>query len=134
MLINPIIVGIVLKSLKSRIGVPGTIRTMFIKIALLGTFFEMACALRIVLVMNQYQWKQYDPWKYNVVFIFYILLGEVACQIVLITGIIVYTHKLRVKYLRSSNSKSSSHSENLVTSTRSSRHNVDDSSNLILNQ
>ena len=79
MIINPIIVGIVLRQLKSRINSPGTIRTMFIKIALLGSLFELACSLRIVLVLKQYDWKINAPWKYNIVFIGYILLGEVAC-------------------------------------------------------
>ena len=100
--INPIIVGIVLESLKSRINAPGTIRTMFIKIALLGCLFELACCLRILLVFREDEWKSTDPWKYNLAFIAYILLGEIACQIVLIYGVIVYTHKLRVKYLRTS--------------------------------
>lgn len=104
--INPIIVGIVLKQLKSRINTRGTILTIFIKIALLGCLFELACCLRILLVVKQDYWKKTDPWKYNLAFIAYILVGEVACQILLIYGIIVYTHKLRVKHLKKSPSSS----------------------------
>ena len=77
--INPVIVGIVLKSMSSRISGPGMIRTMFIKIALLGCLFEIACCLRIVLILKQEHWKKHDPWKYNTTFIAYILVGEVAC-------------------------------------------------------
>ena len=76
------------------------IRTMFIKIALLGSLFEIAACIRILLVLKQDDWKLNAPWKYNTTFIVYILVGEVACQIILIYGVIVYTHKLRVKYLR----------------------------------
>ena len=79
LLINPVIVGFVLKSLKSRINGPGMIRTIFIKIALLGCIFEIACSLRILLILKQEEWKEKAPWKYNTTFIAYILVGEVAC-------------------------------------------------------
>lgn len=121
LIINPIIVFIVLRELKSRISGPGTIRTMFIKIALLGCLFELAFSLRIVLILNQYNWKQKDPWKYNLVFTVYILIGEIACQVVLITGIIVYTHKLRVKYLRPKSPATMKSSNTYNSSTQSSQ-------------
>ena len=107
LIINPIIVGTVLNSFKSRIGASGTIRTIFIKIVLLGCLFEVAFALRIILIYYQYEWKENSPWLWNIVFTLYIILGEVACQIVLISGVIIYSHKLRVKYLRSSPTNSS---------------------------
>ena len=99
LLINPIIVGTVLKSLKSRFNGPGILRTMFIKIALLGCLTEIALGLRITLIYKQLEWKMEKPWLYNIVFSSYILIGEVSCQIVLISGVIIYTHKLRKKYL-----------------------------------
>ena len=96
-------------------------KIIFIKIALLGSLFELASCLRILLVLKQNEWKQTDPWKYNVVFIAYILVGEFACQIVLIYGVIAYTHKLRVKYLRQRSPTNSPQTEHFATSSTYNR-------------
>ena len=50
LIINPIIVGVVLKSLKYTIYKPGIGRAMFIKIAALGLLFEAAITTRMIVV------------------------------------------------------------------------------------
>ena len=100
LIFNPLIVGVVLKSLRKRIVMMSnrSAKVMFNKILILGILFEIAISLRIVLISKQDDWKQNYPQYYNMTFAIYILLGEVCCQIVLIYGIVVYTHKIKKKH------------------------------------
>lgn len=98
MVLNPLIFYKVLKSLGNYRQVQG--KTMYRKIMLMGVLFETCCIIRTVLIFKQEDWKQNNPINFNIAFSVYILVGEVSCQLVLISGILVYTHKLRVRYLR----------------------------------
>ena len=100
MAINPAIVSIVLRAFWLRISRHNsTAKSMFIKILILGLAFETTYGLRILLLVKQDEWKQSDPYKYNLVFTLYILCGEILCQVVLLVGILQYTHRLRRKHL-----------------------------------
>ena len=103
--INPIIVTLVLRSLYGKIGRRHPeARIIFIKILLIGIVFEIALTLRIVLLLHEDGWLTPDNDKSTSLFILafttYILFGEVACQVILISGIFIFTRKLRVRHLQ----------------------------------
>ena len=100
-LINPVIVIIVLRSLWGRIGgIKSESGIMFVKILALGVMFEIAMTVRVLLLLRQDDWKMKHTGLYITFFTIYIVVGEVACQVVLLLGILMFTRKLRVKYLR----------------------------------
>ena len=100
-LINPVIVIIVLRSLWGRIGgIKSESGIMFVKILALGVMFEIAMTVRVLLLLRQDDWKMNHTGLYITFFTIYIVVGEVACQVVLLLGILMFTRKLRVKYLR----------------------------------
>ena len=99
--INPVIVIIVLCSLWGKIGgIKSESGIMFVKILALGVMFEIAMMVRVLLLLRQDDWKMKHTSLYITFFTIYIVVGEVACQVVLLLGILIFTRKLRVKYLR----------------------------------
>ena len=89
LVINPIIVAKVLRFLWLTVGQQNEFaRAIWWKIFFLGAAFEIAYFLRILLIVWQDTWKLNGKiWAYNTVFILYLLIGEVGCQLILIAGV-----------------------------------------------
>jgi len=103
LVVNAGIVVTVLRSLWLRVSWQNSsAKAMFIKILLIGLMFEITAALRILLLFRQKTWKDRIPRRYDFVFFLYILFGEIACQGILLYGILSYTNQLRVRHLRGS--------------------------------
>ena len=73
---------------------------MVYKIALVGIFFEIAQALRIVLIIKQeHYWKINDPKTFNLIYSLYLMIGEVFSIIIFIIGVYLSARKLKKKHL-----------------------------------